>query len=149
MAQYVKRRNGVPLGSRKSMHNMLDRSLGATTIAGFWRHWNPIWSYSLGRYIFTPLKRSMPVPVALVLTFVASGLIHDAVIMALRGELALLFTPWFLLLGLGVVVSEFFRWNFAALPWIGRASIIVGYAAAALALSLAFSSAVGLWWPAR
>jgi len=56
LAQYVRRRNGVPLGASGSLRNMFYRSLGAGSIAGFWRYWNPVFGYYLGRYIYAPLK---------------------------------------------------------------------------------------------
>lgn len=90
---YVQQHTGVPLGHRDSMRNMLDRSLGAADFGGFWRHWNPIWSNALARYVMAPRNRTIPFPAALVATFAVSGLLHDLVIMAMRGELALLFTP--------------------------------------------------------
>lgn len=43
LSEYVERRNGVPLGARGSLANMLRRSLGARSFAGFWRYWSPIW----------------------------------------------------------------------------------------------------------
>src|SRR3546814_6624257 len=38
LSQYILRRNGVPAGARGSLRNMFQRSLGASTFAGFWRH---------------------------------------------------------------------------------------------------------------
>ena len=106
LSQYIVYRNGVPAGARGSMRNMLHRSLGAPTLAGFWRHWNPIFSYGLGRYIYSPLKRFMPSALAVILTFVFCGALHDLVTMAVRGAPAFLFIPWFFLLGTGVVVAH-------------------------------------------
>jgi hypothetical protein len=130
------------------MTNMLRRSLGASSFAGFWRHWNPIWSYGLGRFVLTPARQFFPLPIALILTFCVSGFLHDAVIMMMRREFALLFTPWFLVLGLGVVISEHFRWSFATQPLWRRASIIIIYAVSSLAVSLAATHALGQWWAA-
>jgi len=44
-ARYIHRRNGVPLGSSGSLRNMLRRSLGAGSFAGFWQYWIPVWGY--------------------------------------------------------------------------------------------------------
>lgn len=57
LAQYVALRNGVPLGDGRSLRNMLQRSFGAASFAGFWQQWNPIWGYGLGRYVYAPLRR--------------------------------------------------------------------------------------------
>ena len=145
---YVRRRTGVPLGGRGSLVNMLSRSLGASSFAGFWRHWNPMWGYGLSRYVFSPLRRRLPAPVALILTFLASGLIHDAVIIAVRGELAFVFAPWFLFLALGLLLGEATGLNFGRWVWPARAAIVLLYIAAALALSLVLTESLGLWWPA-
>lgn len=37
LALYIRRRNGVPTGARGGLRNMLHRSLGARSFAGFWR----------------------------------------------------------------------------------------------------------------
>jgi hypothetical protein len=127
LAQYIKKRNGVPLGAENSMRNMLYRSLGANNFAEFWRYWNPIFSYYLGKLIFKPLKVVFPTSLALVLTFIFCGVLHDAVSMLVSWRLAVLFTPWFLLMSLGVVISNFFKFNYSVFPWILRAFINLVY----------------------
>ena len=127
LSQYIAKRNGVPLGAKKSMRNMLYRSLGAKNFAEFWRYWNPIFSYYLGKYVFKPLKIFLPTSLALVLTFVFCGLLHDAVSMLVRGKLALLFTPWFLYMGIGVILSNLFDFNYSKFSWILRAFINIVY----------------------
>ena len=63
LSDYIKKRNGVPLGASNSLRNMLYRSLGAGKFSVFWRYWNPIWSYYLGKYIFiVPLPPSIFLP---------------------------------------------------------------------------------------
>ena len=127
LAQYVRRRNGVALGASGSLRNMLYRSLGAATFAGFWRYWNPVWGYGLGKYIFAPLKRVFPSIVALIMTFVFSGLLHDLAIIMIKGSIVFIFTPWFFLLGVGVVLAEAIGINFTSKPWGYRASINMIY----------------------
>lgn len=127
LAQYVLRRNGVPLGAPHSLQNMLYRSFGAGTFAGFWQYWNPIWGYGLGKYVYAPLKRGLPSWLALILTFVVSGGLHDLVIVALRQSVAFLFMPWFFLLGIGVVVGEAFAMDFSTQAWSIRAGINLIY----------------------
>jgi hypothetical protein len=66
---------------------MLHRSLGAGSLAGFSRHWNPIWAYYLGRYVTSPLRRFLPTGPAVLVTFLVSGAILDAaVILVTRSE---------------------------------------------------------------
>ena len=106
LAEYVELRNGVPLGDSSSRRNKLQRSFVATSFAGFWQYWSPIWGYGLGKYVYSPMRRVLPAAIALIVTFVVSGGIHDLVIMALRRSLTFLFTPWFFVLAVGVVLGR-------------------------------------------
>ncbi|OIQ41736.1 MAG: acyltransferase [Bacteroidetes bacterium MedPE-SWsnd-G1] len=123
LSDYVKRRNGVPLGHRDSLRNMLYRSLGAGRFSIFWKYWNPIWGYYLGKYIFKPLKLVLPKALALVITFVVCGFIHDLAVILLKQALFLLLTPWFLCMGIFVVLGDYAKIDYSKLPWIARAFI--------------------------
>ena len=123
LSDYVKRRNGVPLGNRDSLRNMLNRSLGAGKFSIFWQYWNPIWGYYLGKYFFKPLKLIFPPALSLIITFVVCGFIHDLAIMLLKWKFILLLTPWFLLMGLGVILSDYAKIDYSRFPWIVRATI--------------------------
>lgn len=48
------------MGASESLRNMLRRSFGARSFAGFWQHWNPVFGYCLGTRVFIPLKRIVP-----------------------------------------------------------------------------------------
>ena len=115
---------------------MLHRSLGAGSFASFWLYWNPVFGYYLGRYVDSPLRRVLPRPAALVLTFVLCGGLHDLVTMAVRGAVALLFTPWFFLLGIGVVLGRSVGMDFSSRVWVVRAGINLTYIGACLAVTL-------------
>lgn len=93
LSDYVRRRNGAPLGASGSLQNMLYRSFGAGTFAKFWQYWNPIWGYALGRYVYAPMHRYIPASLALILTFTVSGAIHDLATILVRASPAFLFTP--------------------------------------------------------
>ncbi len=136
LSQYITYRNGVPAGARGSMYNMLHRSFGAPTFAGFWRHWNPIFGYGLGRYVYFPLKRFLPSALALIATFVFCGAIHDLVTMAFRGSAAFLFTPWFFLLGTGVLLGRAAGLDFSGRPWAARAVANLVYLLVCLGITL-------------
>lgn len=136
LAQYIRRRNGVPLGARGALGNMLRRSFGARSFAGFWQYWNPMFGYGLGRYVFSPLKRVLPSALALIATFVVCGALHDAVAMAVGRSLVFLFTPWFFFLGVGVVFGRAIRMDLSHQPWAVRASVNLAYIVACLALTL-------------
>jgi D-alanyl-lipoteichoic acid acyltransferase DltB (MBOAT superfamily) len=124
---------------------MLRRSFGASSFAGFWRHWNPIFGYTLGRYVFAPAKRVLPPAAALVFTFVVCGAVHDLVTTLVRGSWAFLFTPWFFFLGIGVVLGRLARMDLGRYPWAVRASAHLAYIAICLALALVLRSQVREW----
>ena len=127
LAQYVERRNGVPLGDSNSLQNMLRHSFGASSFAGFWQYWNPIWGYGLGKYVYSPLQRVLPIAIALIMTFVVSGALHDLVTMALRRSVTFFFTPWFFILGVGVVVGRAVKMDLSNYAWWIRASVNLIY----------------------
>jgi len=123
---------------------MLHRSLGAGSFAGFWQYWNPVFGYALARYVQSPLLRVLPPTVAIVATFAVCGAIHDLVTMAVRGSLTLLFTPWFFLLGIGVVLGRAAGMDLSSRPWLIRASANLAYIAICLAVTLAARQAFGI-----
>jgi len=143
LAKYVRRRNGVPLGAAGGLRAMFDRSLGASSFAGFWRYWNPIFGFVLGRFVFVPLKRILPSSLSLVLTFVVCGALHDLVTSAVRGSPAFLFTPWFLFLGVGVLLGSALRMDTSSRSWPVRAGVNMAYLALCLVPALALRDVLG------
>lgn len=121
LKEYIKKRNGVSIGSPKSLRNNLYRSLGAKNFSKFWNYWNPIFGYYLGKFIFKPLKKIFPVSIALILTFIFCGLIHDAITTLLRGKISLFFTLWFLIMGCAVLITRYLKYNYFDQIWIIRA----------------------------
>ena len=135
LARFVRSRNGVPLGAAGSLPNMLRRSLGASSFAGFWRYWNPIWGYYLGRFVYRPVRRLLPRALALILTFTVSGGLHDLAVTAVRGTPIFLFTPWFVCMCLGLLLGDALHMNLAARTWLARASVNLTYVGACLWLA--------------
>ena len=127
LAEYVEKRNGVPLGDSHSLQNMLRHSFGASSFARFWQYWNPIWGYGLGKYVYSPLQRVLPMALALIMTFMISGALHDLVTMALRRSVTFFFTPWFFILGVGVVVGRVIKMDLSNYAWWIRASVNLIY----------------------
>lgn len=125
LSEYVKKKNGVPIGHSNSLRNNLQRSLGAKNFAVFWNFWNPIFGYYLGTKIFKPLKRILPAAFALVLTFVFCGLIHDLVTSLIRGYISLFFSVWFLLMGTMVFITKQINYDLSHKKWIYRAVVNV------------------------
>ena len=136
LGQYIERRNGVPLGASGALRTMLYRSLGAGSFDNFWRYWNPIFGYYLAKYVDSPLRRVMPRSLALILTFVICGALHDLAAMAVRGKVAFFCTTMFLFFGVGVLVGRWAGLDFSSLPWAARAAINVTYIVACFAVAL-------------
>jgi hypothetical protein len=121
LSEYVKKRNGVPIGHSKSLRNNLQRSIGAKNFDTFWNYWNPIFGYYLGIEIFKPIKKVLPVSIAVILTFIFCGLIHDLATTLTRGKLSLFFAVWFLLMGIAVVISKQINYDLSHKKWVFRA----------------------------
>lgn len=143
LGRYVAHRNGVPLGARGALTAMLHRTLPAGSFAGFWRYWNPVFGFDLGAYVHQPLRRIVPNEVAMVAAFAVSGAIHDLVPTLVRGSITVLFTPWFGLLGIGVVVSSAAGLDFSHRRPAERVAINLAYLAAGLLVTLAGRRLVG------
>ena len=142
LGEYVMLRNGVPLGDGRSLRNMLQRSFGAASFAGFWQFWNPIWGYGLGRFVYAPLRRVVPPAVAFILTFAISGGLHDLATMAVSWSPAFLFTPWFTVLGMGAVLGRVAGMNLGKRPFWVRAAVNLAYLVVCLLPALALRNVI-------
>ncbi|MFD2167001.1 acyltransferase [Thalassotalea euphylliae] len=127
LAQYVKKRNGVPLGAKHSLRNMLTRALGAGSFPVFWQYWNPIWGYYLYRKVMQPSSSFLPAWLAVIVTFFISGALHDLAIALVKWQVFVFFTPWFTLMGAMVVVSKYFSISYSKLPWFARSLINIAW----------------------
>ena len=123
LAQYVKKRNGVPLGASDSMKNMLSRSFGASSFPVFWHYWNPIWGYYLSRNVMRPVANFLPISLATFITFLVSGALHDIAVSIIKWKTILFFTPWFGLMGLMVIGSKGAGISYGHVSWPVRALI--------------------------
>lgn len=123
LAQYVKKRNGVPLGATDSMKNMLSRSFGASSFPVFWRYWNPIWGYYLSRNVMRPIANLLPISLATFITFLVSGALHDIAVSIIKWKTILFFTPWFGFMGLMVICSKGAGISYGHVSWPVRALI--------------------------
>ncbi|WP_346840051.1 hypothetical protein [Microbulbifer sp. SAOS-129_SWC] len=136
LGRYVKKRNGVALGATGSMRNMLSRSLGAGEFAAFWHYWNPIWGFYLSRNVMRPLNAFLPNWLAVLLTFMVSGAIHDAAVSLAKWKAIFFFTPWFLLMGLVVIISKYLSLSYHTYPWTIRCAINLFFIAFTLWLTI-------------
>lgn len=127
LRQYVLRRNGVPLGHKDSLQRMLINAFGAGSFAAFWRYWNPIWGYYLSRKIMTPLSKRIPQPLAVIMTFAVSGLLHDIAVSLIKLEQVSFFTHWFTLMGIIVVITGYLKLSYGGFSFWLRACINLSF----------------------
>lgn len=144
LREYVLRRSGTRLGGAGSLRSMLSRSFGASSFAAFWQHWNPIWGYGLGRFVYAPVRRRAPAGVAVTATFLVSGAAHDIAVTLVRGSPTFVVTPWFLLLGIGVVVARATGMDLSRRPWWVRVAANAAYLAGCLVTTMYITAFVGL-----
>jgi hypothetical protein len=123
LLEYVKKRNGLPLGAPGSLSNMLKRSLGAGSFYLFWQYWNPIWGYYLSGKVMKPLSQFLPIWLAIIITFAVSGALHDLAVTLIKWEFRFIFTPWFLLMGALVSLTKKMSISYHKYFWGIRASI--------------------------
>ena len=75
---FISHRLGDPRHPVRFLRNFFLVPLRSRSFGEFWSLWNPIFGYFLIFFIFRPLRRRMPRPLAVYLTFLASGfLLHD------------------------------------------------------------------------
>lgn len=125
LSDYVLKRNGVPPGAKGSLSANLKNAFGAGSYVAFWKHWNPIWGYYLARYVYLPLQRFVPASLAALLTFAASGAIHDVAIGVLGFGWQSFLTLWFFVMGLVFVAAKSSRIEYGHLGFFARVAINV------------------------
>jgi hypothetical protein len=112
--EYEQRRLGAASTEWAKIKVMLRRSLGSDSFAGFWRYWNPLFSYYLSYRCYRPLVRFLPRSLAVILTFAVSGAIHDFFASLVLWEVSVFFTSLFAVFGMVIVFEEglglHFRW---------------------------------------
>jgi len=106
LSEYVLKRNGEPLGAKGSLLKNLENSLGAESNVLFWKYWNPIWGFYLSKYIYLPLNRYLPKSIASMVTFGASGALHDLAIGLLGLGWQNFLTIWFVMMGVFMNISK-------------------------------------------
>lgn len=135
LAGYVRRRNGVPLGHKDSLPNMLRHSFGAASFDRFWLYWNPIWGYYLGRWFMQPAGRILPAPLAVWFALIMSGAAHDIAASLVKMRPLLLFTTWFTVMGAAVVLVQHFGWAVPRAPFWLRSAINLAWLIATFSLA--------------
>jgi hypothetical protein len=113
----------------------LTRSFGAGSPGRFWHYWNPNYGYYLLYFVYQPLGRFLPRPLALYFTFVSCGfLAHDLLLWAIVGQPRFpIFTVLFSFFAAEVILTEAIGFNLRPRPFAVRALANVAFLAAAAA----------------
>jgi len=136
-ARYLKFRLGTSVG-RTAWFNFFIKPFGASSFAGFWRQWNPVYGYFLYYYSYRPLLRVVPRALAMLITFAACGLLlHDVPAWLLRRRLLPPgATIAFILFGRGAVLGDAVHMDLPRWPFLVRAGINLFYLAGCCAAML-------------
>jgi hypothetical protein len=119
------------------LRNWLLRAFGAGSIGEIWQYWNPVYGYVLGYFVYRPLRRFVPRPIAVWLSFVVCGLaLHDLVGWTLARqvrfpEMSLLFA----LFGAEVVLADYLHLELSSRPLFVRLAVNGGWLLGAWAIA--------------
>ncbi len=132
LEQFITKRLGDGGDALQLLKRMFALSFGAASFREFWRYWNPVYGYFLHYYCYKPLRRFLPAPLGVLITFFASGfLLHDLpfgwLIRAIKtSSLPLPFVGlWFSLMGLLVLLTDALHLNWQDKPFGVRAGLNV------------------------
>lgn len=100
---------------------MLVKPFKADSLRKFWMYWNPGYGYYLLYYCYQPLRKIFPDWLSFILTFLLSGIAHDVfyilpMLLINNGNIPIPFVAiWFLLIALGILLTDCFQINFKKL----------------------------------
>ncbi|MDA8601865.1 MBOAT family protein [Gammaproteobacteria bacterium] len=123
LSEYVLKRNGIPLGAQGSLLKNLRNSFGAESSVLFWKYWNPIWGFYLSKYIYLPLNKYLPKSISSIITFGASGALHDLAIGLLGLGWQNFLTIWFVMMGAFMNISKSLDIRYGSFGFSSRAVI--------------------------
>lgn len=142
--QFLVQRLGEPRHVGRFVANWFLRPLCATSFRGFWRYWNPVYGYVLLFYVYRPLRRFLPRPLATYLTFLASGfLLHDLPFNSRGGLATPAVTILFAIFGAFVLAEEALHIDLSRYPAPLRAAANLGWLGAGFALRKVIVAALG------
>ncbi|WP_184176705.1 MBOAT family O-acyltransferase [Rhabdobacter roseus] len=130
------------------IRNMFLKPFVSSSFRSFWKYWNPSWGFFLLYYCYKPIKTIFPHWVALMLTFLMSGLIHDMIYILpmLMKEIKFIFpfiTVWFLIISIGILLSEYLRINFNKTSLLFRPIFHLGFLVSTFILTKYIDLAIG------
>ena len=115
--EYIEYRIGT-LNPMIAFRRIFTKPFMAKSLRKFWWYWNPGYGYFLLFYCYRPLRSFFSHSLALIITFLICGFLHDILYlipMAIMdgGKIPLPFvTSWFLFISIGILISEYARIDF-------------------------------------
>lgn len=110
LRRYVERTLGVT--PSQQLHALVLGPFLAPTFGGFWRRWNPVWSYVPRYFIYVPLRRRLGRGVASIAAFAASGFAHDLLLWIVARDVVFPFvTVWLGFAGALSIATERFAYR--------------------------------------
>lgn len=117
LEKYIEYRTGEKSVSR-IIRSMVLKPFMAPSLRSFWKYWNPGYGYFLLYFCYKPLRKVFPHWVSLWITFFTCGMLHDIfyifpLMIMNNGNMPIPFvTTWFVLIGLGIIVTDYLGINF-------------------------------------
>lgn len=87
-----------------------------------------------------PASSFLPVWLAVLITFAVSGGLHDIAVSVVKWQFIFFFTPWFVFMGLMVVVTKYLDLTYGGLPWGVKAVINSAFIGVCLAATYLLES---------
>jgi len=112
--------------------NMFFKPFVSSSFRSFWKYWNPSWGYFLLFYCYKPIRTIFPYWVALIITFLISGLFHDIIyiIPMMMKDVKFVFpfiTVWFFIISIGILVTGYLQIDFNRTSLMFRPIFHIGY----------------------
>ena len=121
------------------LKTMFVRSFGAGSFREFWRYWNPVYGYYLYYYCYKPLRKILPRPLCVIITFGCSGFfLHDLLFLGwgiralVKGRVTIPFvTFWFSTMAILMLLAEAVKLDLSNKPLGMRVAVNCLYIALA------------------
>lgn len=122
------------------IRNMFLKPFISSSFRSFWKYWNPSWGYFLLFYCYKPIRAFLPNWASLIITFLLSGLFHDMIyiipkMMNKGGFVFPFITVWFIIISLGILLTDFFQLNLKKINLMFRPIFHIGYLAGTFILT--------------
>lgn len=125
----------------KIVQKMFFKPFVSSSFRSFWNYWNPGFGFYLLFYIYKPTQQLLPQSIALMLTFLVSGFLHDILYifpMVIINGVKFIFpfiSVWFLIIALGILMTDFLKVNFKTVSTTTRIAFHIIYLVSAFCVT--------------